>query len=459
MKLLKRFLESEIGLKIFSSPRDIQKVIGMDSVEPITGTFNYAGSSNIVVDPRSQERIPWMYKSAKDILRLFIRMQVREMHGSFHWNHLDVSTCIDHGKGFLRATLICVIRKLDESGQYATLEEQHCFSVGNAQCSKDNADIVKGTFGTLLNEEMKLIGEAKVIRIWLAAGDEQDWGKATVTIGVQDETEVIHTNQTLFAEVPIELWVAGDLKWIAAAFGKENSSGHWCPWCLSPAKEWSSANHDSNNGPFWSSELLREYAEGVQTGRLKTSSQRKGVVTVAAIDYVGPDRIIFPILHATLGFGNDWMKSFIKEMQAASEAYTKEYLEAEERMGNAAEALEIAVCKLREYKAQVRELVKEGNNALRRRGNNALGPVQREVITSDLKRINEEIEKLQEEVDSCKVAKETTKETFEREASKDQNSKAFGQPIRKNIERILKKHGIDKGVRLVVTYRAMHVVS
>ena len=50
MKLLKRFLEAEIGLKLFSTPTEIKKVIGMDSVLPLTGTFSYSGSTNIV-DP------------------------------------------------------------------------------------------------------------------------------------------------------------------------------------------------------------------------------------------------------------------------------------------------------------------------------------------------------------------------------------------------------------------------
>ena len=112
MKLLKRFLEAEIGARIFSSPREIKQVLGMDSVLPVTGIFHYAGSAN-VADPRSREKVPWMYKSVKDIVKLIIRMQVREKKAEFRWNHLDLSTCIDHGKGFLRATLICVIRQLD----------------------------------------------------------------------------------------------------------------------------------------------------------------------------------------------------------------------------------------------------------------------------------------------------------------------------------------------------------
>ena len=114
MKLLKRFLEAELGARVFSSPREIKQVLGMDSVLPITGTFHYSGSTD-AIDPRSREKIPFMYKSVKDIVRLLIRMQIRDKQEEFDWNHLDISTCIDHGKGFLRATLICVLRKLDHS--------------------------------------------------------------------------------------------------------------------------------------------------------------------------------------------------------------------------------------------------------------------------------------------------------------------------------------------------------
>ena len=315
---------------------------------------------------------------------------------------------------------------------------------------------------------MKAIGDAKVLRIWLHKTDGEEgggggegegegvWDDARVTFGGIEEGDFL-SNHFLFQEIPIELWVAGDLKWIAAAYGKENSSGHWCPWCLQSPKEWSGAQRedgDHNNytagtenasSRYWSLELLQEFAEGVENGTLKSSSQRRGVVSRPVIDYVGPDKIAFPILHATLGFGNDWLKSFIKEMQAISEAYTEEYLAAEEAMAVAAVALENSVRRLREYKAQTREFVMESRKALRRRGANALADVQKQALTADLDRINSEISRLQEEVDSCKEAKEATKETFNQEASKDENSKAYGQPIRKGIEQILKRHGIDKG--------------
>ena len=80
-------------------------------------------------------------------------------------------------------------------------------------------------------------------------------------------------------------------------------------------------------------------------------------------------------------------------MQAASEAYTTDYLEAEEAMGIANEAKDIAVRTLREYKAQVRESLKESRKALWRSGANSLGQVQRDLVQGDIGRIESEIER------------------------------------------------------------------
>ena len=66
----------------------------------------------------------------KEIFRLLVRMQVQDKREGFDWNHLDISTCIDHGKGFLRATLICVIRKLEYSDNSGKLVIASCmFSI------------------------------------------------------------------------------------------------------------------------------------------------------------------------------------------------------------------------------------------------------------------------------------------------------------------------------------------
>ena len=319
---------------------------------------------------------------------------------------------------------------------------------------------MKGTFGTILNEEMKVLKE---IKIWLSNEEDAEggggkdkggrgqgrngkWNDVRVTFGEEEEgAGELLTEYSFYKAVPVELWVSGDLKWLAAAYGKENSSGHWCPWCLKSSKQWSEPNANIGEGPFWTQQLLSEYAEGVRSGRLKTSSERRGVVCEAVIDYVGPEKIVFPILHCMLGFGNDWLKSFIKEMQSSSEAYTDAYIKAEEALGKAVNDLDFAVQRLREYKAQIRDFVKESKKALRRRGGNAIGAVQAQILKNDLEKIDGDVNRLQGVVDLCKEGREAAREAFEKEVADEANGKAYGQPVRKGIEEILRNYGIDKG--------------
>ena len=69
-------------------------------------------------------------------------------------------------------------------------------------------------------------------------------------------------------------------------------------------REWSGGDEENyNNVPYWSLlELLEEFAEGVSSGCLKRSAQRKGVVGKPVIDYIGLEKIVFPILYAIREF-------------------------------------------------------------------------------------------------------------------------------------------------------------
>ena len=63
-----------------------------------------------------------------------------------------------------------------------------------------------------------------------------------------------------------------------------------------------------------------------------------------------------------------------------------------------------------------------------------------------MEKIDTEVNWLQQGVvDLCKESQEAAREAFEKEAVDKANGKAYRQPVRKGIEEILKKHGIDKG--------------
>jgi hypothetical protein len=60
-KTLQRCAFSEFGFQLFSSPHRIKQAIDLEHVEPIDGFYKYGS-----------ETIPWMYKSIREIICLFL---------------------------------------------------------------------------------------------------------------------------------------------------------------------------------------------------------------------------------------------------------------------------------------------------------------------------------------------------------------------------------------------------
>jgi hypothetical protein len=51
---------------------------------------------------------------------------------------------------------------------------------------------------------------------------------------------------TIITNLPIRVFVTGDLAYFAAIFGKVNMAGDRCTWCGLSAKEWSPIDHDKD---------------------------------------------------------------------------------------------------------------------------------------------------------------------------------------------------------------------
>ena len=54
-----------------------------------------------------------------------------------------------------------------------------------------------------------------------------------------------------------------------------------------------------------------------------------GVRQEPLFDCVEVDHYVIPVLHLTIGKGNDVLEHLMEEMQAAAEEYSQEYLDAE----------------------------------------------------------------------------------------------------------------------------------
>jgi hypothetical protein len=155
--------------------------------------------------------------------------------------HLDVIVSIDHGKGHSRITCDFMTRTRSENGEWN--EDEHACTIGNARCKKDNAEIVQNTFGTLLNDDLKIITGWKHVSIV----------DGLATFGGHEVTPKM---------TPIEPFMAGDIPFCSLVIGKEGFATWWCCFCKLFKNDWQQAGHE--RGEPWTIEKLIEHAKKIE---------------------------------------------------------------------------------------------------------------------------------------------------------------------------------------------------
>ncbi len=98
MKQLRSCLKSELGSSVFSTEYKVNQVLGLEHIEPTSGTYKYG-----------KENIDWSYKPVKQVLELWLKSSEKE------YDHLDIVVTIDHGKGHSRITCNFITQKQSET--------------------------------------------------------------------------------------------------------------------------------------------------------------------------------------------------------------------------------------------------------------------------------------------------------------------------------------------------------
>jgi hypothetical protein len=119
-----------------------------------------------------------------------------------------------------------------------------------------------------------------------------------------DRTGQQDVNNTLVLNVPIRVFVTGDLAFYATAAGKEGMDKAQCIWCNLKRSEWQWHGHD--RGAKWTLQELKRVASSLNNGKTEN-----GVKSCPQLDCVELERFIFPVLHVTLGLGNRLLKHAI----------------------------------------------------------------------------------------------------------------------------------------------------
>jgi hypothetical protein len=409
MRQLRRCFKAELGSSMFSTEYKITQVLGLEHVEPITGSYKYG-----------KEKIDWSYKPVKQVLELWLKSRIKGPKG-YQCDHLDVVVSIDHGKGHSRITCNFISRVQLESGEWH--EDEYACTVGNARCRKDNADIIANTFGTLLNDDLKSLASRVSI--------------------FEDRTE-FGEHATAQKVIPIHLFMAGDILFYNMVIGKEGFSTWWCCYCKLFKNNWQRAGHE--RGEPWSIATLIDHAEAVENGDINMKDVHAvcGARTKPIFDAIPLGNFITPILHLTIGKGNNVLDNYVAELQAAAEGFGDNYYAAEKVEARAKMAYDDA----REELAQFNMVNAEYEKDLKRQNNNInLTDEDQLVLEAELSDIFDERALLQDSVPRTKNEHAQARKLFADERRKPENGKAFGQPINAKMDEVLKKNGIDRAAQ------------
>ena len=110
--------------------------------------------------------------------------------------------------------------------------------------------------------------------------------------------------------LPIDVFLVGDLAYLACITGRENHSSSKCLFCRLPKRDWTK---QANSGEAWTLDLINENkkvfdARGVAKRRIKTDTHEEGVKADPLFP-VAIKNIIVPVLHLGLGIAKSvWDK-------------------------------------------------------------------------------------------------------------------------------------------------------
>jgi hypothetical protein len=123
--------------------------------------------------------------------------------------------------------------------------------------------------------------------------------------------------------MPINLFMADNIIFYNMVIGKEGMSGWWCSYCQLFKNDWQQLHHQ--RGKPWMISLLREDAEEIDNGSVnhtKDTRAVRGVRGNPVFDALLLSHFIMPVLHLTIGKGNNVLDNYVAELQAAAEGYT-----------------------------------------------------------------------------------------------------------------------------------------
>jgi len=211
---------------------------------------------------------------------------------------VDIATGGDHGGGRFRMLFKILLRFGENKPTIKKL-----FEVANVEHSKDDTTVLKDT---VLNH---IVDGLQVIK---------NGGRFIVTLEENGEMSLAFTannNNAVICDVPVHLFINGDMKYFAQMLGREGMSTSWCMYCQVHPKDWKGL-HSVPADELWDIAKQQQFLVEIQNGRKKEAKDKKGIVSEPIINFIEPKDYIFPQLHFEIGAVNnvlDALRAFTED--------------------------------------------------------------------------------------------------------------------------------------------------
>ena len=169
---------------------------------------------------------------------------------------------------------------------------------------------------------------------------------------------------------------------------------------------------------------------------------RKGIKCEPLFSAIQVSNYIAPILHITIGKGNDSLQNLLLEMQAAAERFSPALISAKREYELSAVSLANSKEQLSSFNQYHYDYIKELRRL--RRQTTMHEEAQHDIIVKELEDLEEQLELLQSTINSNAIIVAENKKKVQEEQAKPENSKTWGQPVRAKLDKILFDHGIDR---------------
>jgi hypothetical protein len=258
-----------------------------------------------------------------------------------------------------------------------------------------------------------------------------------------DRTGPLGDEDTLVLNVPIRVFITGDLELYATAVWKEGMDKAHCHWCKLPSARWQTYGHAP--GSKWILEELKRVAGTITP----TKRSQNKVKNYPQLDCVLLERYIFPVLHVTLGLANRLLKHTIDYANLVVERtpevlQTARILQIEAVHKYAAMKQEIADWGIRDGPTLMNMYLAQGRLDEQIKVEGELTEAEREAAILDAASLKLEVAFFKKELSALK--KQKTELSQRNTAAKVEVAKVekelgkYSKPIRQGLEQILGRH-------------------